>query len=116
MANAVTRYAPEQLPVLHGRVQPPQLQQTVAADERTEAFRAEPPRTEVRYSSRYGRSSDIPSINAATVTVQQLTEETRPALLTRRGPLLAGYGAYAATARQTDPDRSRPGQNLDVSV
>lgn len=115
MPQALTRIAPELLPVPYNRPAVPAL-----VPERPDALRAEPPRTEVHYSSRYGRTGKSPnaSLNTAAFATQQLVEEARsPALLLmRRGPLLAGYGTYATTAQQTDPNRPRPGQKLDVSA
>jgi len=113
--QALTRIAPELLPVPYHQPAVP-----VLLPARPDELRAEPPRTEVHYSSRYGRTGKSPnaSLNTAAFATQQLVEESRsPALLLmRRGPPLAGYGAYATTAQQTDPGRPRPGQKLDVSV
>ena len=120
MPQALTRIASVFLPAPYNRAQAltaarQYAQQQITTDRREE-LRAEPPRTEVRYASRLGgtgESLDV-SINAAPFATQQLAEGAHP-LLTQRQPL-AGYGAYAATAQQADPDRPRPGQKLDVSI
>ena len=116
MPQALTRIAPNLLPVPYNRAEAlaaarQYAQQQLTAD-RSEPFRVEPPRTEVRYA----RVGDFPNAapNGAAFATQQLGESAR-SLLTQRQPL-AGYGAYATTAQQTDPERSRPGQTLDLSV
>ncbi len=127
MPNALIRYTPELLPVPHGRIEPLPVRQPATADKRSEEFRAEPPRTEVRFSSRFGKSggtthesSDAShrSAGQASFTAQQIAEsDTSSTLqLTSRKPLVAGYAAYATAARHGDPNQPRKGQMLDKSI
>ncbi len=118
MPEALTRYAPHLLPVLYTGAESRPALQVIPAGDRTDDFRTEPPRSEVRFASPFTRNDEaarVPLDSQASFVAQQLAHESR-LQLARAKPQVAGYASYAATVQQTDPSRPRPGQILDRSV
>ena len=118
MPEALTRYAPHLLPVPYTGAESRPALQVIPAGERADEFRAEPPRSEVRFASRFTRNDEptrVPLDSQALFAAQQVAQESQ-LQLARAKPQVAGYASYAATVQQTDPSRPRPGQILDRSV